>query len=256
MGIRLPASLCLIAHLWLGCGGGGPSDAEHYAAALGAADAARCGRVRAAATRDECLSAVAVALARARNAEGATAACAQLSSGSRWRDECHFSLADELGLVGSAAVQTCQQAGQYQQDCINHAAAREVEQRLLSQGPRHGQERETTQRMVGILKGYMSEGEAHRMAHSMTISWLARRDDGQVFRPESCGNFDANICTQVYILRARGGELYSRADASWRSRCDQPLTAAVAEQDAELPEFAPEMGEVVQRAWAVLCSEG
>ena len=225
------------------------TDAERYTAALSALSAEPCTHIDDRTLQAECLSAVSDGLLQQGRADEAGAACAAAGEG-RWRDECFFRLADEAGMVGEEARAMCPRAGRFADQCINHAAARDVEQTLLRQ-PRYGREKQTMNQMVGILAPYVGRQAALSMARSITVSWLARRDDAP-FSARTCGTLPAAFCLHVYAQRARSGA-DSSAPQPWQSRCSEPLSPAVA-AEAGLPPYEAEMQAVVSAAWTMLCS--
>lgn len=63
--------------------------------------------------------------------EGARSICVQASN-EKIRGECFFLVSDGYQLTGEQAMSMCAQADPFTEDCLRHAAARDVEQNIFS----------------------------------------------------------------------------------------------------------------------------
>lgn len=119
------ASALLIAILGCSRGSSPAQDAATYASVLASAgqdpegELARCAGLADEATRGDC--AAVVAIAAGRRTGDAAAWCDRVPAG-KWRDECTFQAAERALTSAGAqdANRLCQDAGQYQADCVIH----------------------------------------------------------------------------------------------------------------------------------------
>ena len=108
-----------------------PTDRERYVSTLGLdhdAAAPICARIDDPGLRGECLSHAATEVAP-RALDTALATCAGIDD-PVWSDECAFLVADVAALVGEPARSTCEAAGRFRDRCVQHAAHRELLDRV------------------------------------------------------------------------------------------------------------------------------
>ena len=185
--------------------------------------------------------------------EAAMVSCKAMPEG-KGRDECTFQVVDTARLTGDQAITLCQEAGQFQRDCVNHAASRDVEENILRYAGA-GNERIIQQQIYATARKYVGDNQAEIMSQDMSASWLARRwESNTPLTRTVCGNVGPDVCTKVYTLGARQGQRKNEnRDESWRSVCGSPLTVETAREHG-LPVWGPEMTPTVNNAWVMLCA--
>lgn len=226
------------------------SDETYLNRAIALGSASPCDRIAAAPLQTECRLAVAQSLAST-HLDEAIAVCTSVPT-EVWKDECVFLSIDEAGVVGEEAMAQCAVAGQYRQQCITHAAARDVERQVFAAAT-PGQERQAHERAEGVLRQYMSGGDARRMARTLVISWLATREPGQPFSARSCGNLRPEMCPEVYVRRAQGDGMRPPDDAPWRALCGAPLDSAEQAVRHGLPRWDASGAAMAAEGWQRLC---
>ena len=200
----------------------------------------------------ECGVGIAQQQAKTGRLDAASVTCAALPEG-KGRDECAFQVVDTARLTGQQAVTLCAVAGQFEKDCINHAASRDVEERILRYAGA-GNERVVLQQVYATLRKYTDDHRASIMSQDMVSRWLERRWEADAPMSRGvCGNIGPEVCSKVYVLRVVGSSGVIDRSASWRSACRSPISESLAQQQG-LPLWEPEMAPTVNSAWIMLCS--
>ena len=222
-----------------------------YTEALQAEDVAGCLSLSAP-LATECAVGIAQKQAQDRRLDAASATCSAMLEG-QGRDECAFQVVDTARLTGEEAVALCAVAGQFEKDCINHAASRDVEERILRYAG-YGNERVVLQQVYATLRKYTNDRMAGIMSQDMVARWLERRweADARLSRAV-CGSIGPDVCSKVYLLRVVGGSGVIDRSAEWRNACNQPISESLAQQNG-LPLWESEMAPTVNSAWIMLCS--
>ena len=215
-------------------------------AAVSAADPAACGAPGAAEPVDECVAQAARELAVQGRGEEARSACQGLAGGP-WRDECFFLVTDTLDLRGDEARRACQDAGQWRQQCVGHAMARDAHDIMAELGLGH--EDEATERIVQEVATYVGARQAEPRARAILADELAGRAEGALSALD-CGTAARDLCRDAYserVRRAAGGQ-----EARWRQACGRTVDRQRVEA-AGLPAWEPDMEPVALDAWKRLC---
>lgn len=200
----------------------------------------------------ECAVGIAQSQAKDSRIDAASQTCAAMAEG-QGRDECAFQVVDTARLTGQAAVSLCAVAGQFEKDCINHAASRDVEERILRYAGA-GNERIVLQQVFATLRKYTSDDQATIMSQDMVGRWLERRwEPGTPLSRTVCGSIGPDVCAKVYLLRVVGNSGMIDRSAPWRQACRSPISLEVA-QSYSLPTWEQQMGQTVNNAWVMLCS--
>ncbi len=222
-----------------------------YTAALTDEDVAGC-LALSEALSTECAVGIAQVQAKDSRIDAASQTCAAMAEG-QGRDECAFEVVDTARLTGQAAASLCAGAGQFEKDCINHAASRDVEERILRYAGA-GNERIVLQQVFATLRKYTSDDQATIMSQDMVGRWLERRwERGTPLIRSVCGSIGPDVCAKVYLLRVVGSSGMIDRSAPWREACRAPISIEVA-RSYSLPTWEREMGQTANNAWVMLCS--
>lgn len=181
-------------------------------------------------------------------------ACQQAVLGEKLTGECIFLISDERRLIGIEAQQMCQQAAPFSEDCLRHAAARDVEQHIFA----HVQQArpdpmKLLPRIHGVVRNYLEPQIAESMSRDMVLRFQASRMQ-DVFQPSDCVGLPLNMCAQIYILGSLGSREQWSANyqETWMTHCGQPLTATLA-QEWSWKGWTPSMDAAVQSAFQQIC---
>jgi hypothetical protein len=200
----------------------------------------------------ECAVGIAQQQASSGRLDAASQTCSAMAEG-QGRDECAFQVVDTARLTGQDAVTLCAVAGRFEKDCVNHAASRDVEERILRYAGA-GNERIVLQQVYATLRKYTSDDQATIMSQDMVGRWLERRwEPGAPLSRAVCGSIGPDVCAKVYLLRVVGNSGMIDRSAPWRSACRSPITAELAAANG-LPSWEPELGPTVKSAWVMLCA--
>ena len=180
-------------------------------------------------------------------------ACSLLTDRSL-KGECYFLVSDESKLTGDNAREVCRFAEPFSEDCLRHAAAREVEQSIFAtlENSQPNPMR-VLPRIHGVVRNYLPAEIAEPMARDMVLRFQASRI-GSDFDTADCLGLQSNLCSQVYILAALGSrEQWTKGfEEPWMLACGRDITV----QDAEgwsWPHWQGEMDAVVQNAMQQIC---
>ena len=179
--------------------------------------------------------------------------CTQLPKG-ELRGECAFLLSDGSELIGDLARMMCAVSAPFEEDCLRHAAAREVEQDILptlinvTPNPM-----KLLPRIHGVVRQYLPAEIAESMSRDMMIRFQASRVD-QTFDSESCTGLNPSICSQVYIVASLGsrGQWTEHFEEPWMDSCSRSITV----DDATAwnwKKWTLPMDAVVQQAHQQMC---
>ena len=166
----------------------------------------------------------------------------------KWKGECYFQLSDSGQFIGSQAIQLCSKAGPFSEDCLRHAAARDVELNVHLADLK--QAKSLLPRIYGIVKQYLMDSIAQPMARDMLVRMVATHLPSEPFSARFCDGLSPDTCTQIYIVRSLGSG--DQGDKSWASACEVPLSARTA-VELGLADYTKKMQSVVDRAWGQMC---
>jgi hypothetical protein len=168
-----------------------------------------------------------------------------------WRDECFFLIADVSRLEGDAAKQACSAAGQFRNQCVGHAIAREVSAVLNAMPP--GGEAEALVTLDAVIRRYIPGREREVRVRQIMAGHLADRAVDEPFSQVHCGTAPPMICQEAYIERVRNAERAAgRADGEWRRACGSTVSLERA-VSLDLPGWAPDFAGLSRAAWEQLC---
>jgi len=196
----------------------------------------------------EC-GATVIALMAEEDPNGALQACNQIKE-KKWRGECFFLISDNAGLIGDDARAVCALADPFVEDCLRHAAARDVEQSLYPT-INDNQPMKVMPRMYQLIREYLSEEIAQPMARDMIL----RRMGGTIttsFDENSCIGIPKDMCVQLYLVASLGSGRQWTGEEDWWKYCEQKLTVELAVSHGFLP-WSSQMEEVTSAAWKQLC---
>ena len=183
----------------------------------------------------------------------AIAVCQQLPEG-ELRGECAFLLSDGSELMGDVARTMCAVATPFEEDCLRHAAAREVETTILpTLSNVNPNPMKLLPRIHGVVRQYLPAEIAESMSRDMMIRFQASRVE-TLFDSESCTGLNPSICSQVYIVASLGsrGQWTEHFSEPWMASCSRDITV----EDATTwgwKQWTVSMEEVVQQAHQQLC---
>lgn len=220
------------------------NDAELYQMAIQQIEPMLCLELSDEEMRGECASAL---VASAPNHTDNERVCAALTS-EKWKGECHFQMSDAGQLIGEKAKQMCAKSGPFEEDCLRHAAARDVEMNVHLADLK--QAKSLLPRIYGTVKQYLLDSIAQPMARDMLVRMIASHQPNQPFSNRFCEGLTPDTCAQIYIIRSLGSGVQDRSQ--WESACGTPLTPKRA-SELSLALYLPEQQTVVDRAWKQLC---
>lgn len=180
--------------------------------------------------------------------------CQQAELGDKLTGECVFLISDERGLIGTEAQQVCQQTAPFTEDCLRHAAARDVEQNIFAHVQQARPEpMKLLPRIHGVVRTYLEPQIAESMSRDMVLRFQASRM-GPTFQPSDCTGLQPNMCAQVYILGSLGSreQWSANYEETWMTHCAQPLTPALA-QEWSWKGWDTSMDSMVQNAFQQIC---
>jgi len=168
-----------------------------------------------------------------------------------WRDECFFLIADISRLEGEAAKQACSAAGQFRNQCVGHAIAREVS--AVLNAAERGQEEATLAALDVVVRRYIPGQERRGRVRQIMAGHLADRDPEQPFSLATCGTAPEMICQEAYVERVRNAERAAgRTDGEWRRACGSHVTVQRA-VSLGLPGWSHDFSGLARAAWEQLC---
>ena len=228
--------------LWVACSP--KSDSELYTLALSKQNPALCLEILNGDVQGDCMTAVIEAAPSSTENESF---CARLES-EKWKGECHFQLSDANLLVGEKAKVMCQKAGEFSEDCLRHAAARDVEQHIHLAELKQAQN--LLPRIYGIVKNYLVDSIAQPMARDMLVRMVAAYQPNTPFSAEYCRGLTPDTCVQIYIVRSLGSG--QQDDTAWRGACGSEMTPRLA-VSLGWANYHPAQQSVVNKAWRQVC---
>ena len=181
-------------------------------------------------------------------------ACQQAELGDKLTGECVFLISDERGLIGGDAQQICQQATPFTEDCLRHAAARDVEKNIFAQVQQARPDpMKLLPRIHGVVRNYLEPQIAESMSRDMVLRFQAARMQ-EVFQSSDCVGLQPNMCAQVYILASLGSreQWSANYEESWMKHCGQSLTPTLA-QEWGWKRWEASMDASVQSAFMQIC---
>ncbi|MFT5683950.1 MAG: hypothetical protein ACI8RZ_004882 [Myxococcota bacterium] len=213
-------------------------------------DPARCAAIPDASLAGECASLTARELAQDGQTDAALATCQGMAAGG-WRDECFFLISDVSGLSGDAAKQACAAAGQFRNQCVGHAIAREVSAVLNATEP--GKEAEAYTQLDVVVQRYIPGREREGKIRQIMAGYLADRSPDKPFSQAHCGSAPQMICQEAYIERMRNSERAAgRSDGEWRRACGTHVSLERA-VSLGLPGWTPDFAGLARASWEQLC---
>ena len=170
------------------------------------------------------------------------------------RGECFFLISDSYQLIGTQARTLCTAAEPYTEDCLRHAAARDVEQNIFSTLTHASpQPMKLMPRIYGVVQQYLPAQVAESMSRDMMIRFQASKVSDS-FSREACTGLNPSICAQVYIIASLGSRDQWSAyfEEPWMKACGNKLTVSSASEWG-WKSWTPTMDTVVQQAYLQLC---
>ena len=169
------------------------------------------------------------------------------------RGECAFLISDEAKLIGEMAREVCQFATPFQEDCLRHAAGREVDSQILAKLVNSPQPLKLMPRIHGVVRQYLPPEIAEPMSREMMIRFQASQVT-TLFEPNVCEGLEPGVCAQVYIVASMDarGQWSEHLREPWMEACGETLTTQQA-MDWGWKVWSPTMETVVQLAYQQLC---
>ncbi len=172
----------------------------------------------------------------------------------RLKGECAFLFSDEGKLTGELARNMCAAATPFEEDCLRHAAARDVEQniypnlKLANPTPM-----KVVPRIFGVVSQYLPSEIAEPMSRDMMIRLQASKIEGS-FDISDCNGLTPSLCAQVYIVASLGsrGQWSEHVEEPWMSHCG---TVLLVEKATEWgwKSWTNDVDATVQTAYQQLC---
>lgn len=190
----------------------------------------------------------------ASSVEGALSLCEQVSN-DKIRGECVFLISDGYQLIGEQAMSMCAKAIPFTEDCLRHAAARDVERNIFSTLTHATPPpMKLMPRIYGTVQRYLPAQISESMSRDMMIRFQASKVEDS-FSSAACIGLTPAICAQVYIVASLGSrDQWSQyVEEPWMQECGTQLTNARA-ADWGWKTWEPSMERSVQRAYSQLCS--
>ncbi len=172
----------------------------------------------------------------------------------RLAGECAFLFSDEGKLTGELARTMCAAATPFEEDCLRHAAARDVEQniypdlRLSNPAPM-----KLVPRIFGVVSQYLPSEIAEPMSRDMMIRLQASKIQG-AFDANDCAGLTPSLCAQVYIVGSLGsrGQWSEHVEEPWMKQCGTVLTPDTASEWGWMA-WTSDVDATVQTAYGQLC---
>ena len=171
----------------------------------------------------------------------------------KWRGECFFLVSDIGELIGEDAKSVCQIADPFSEDCLRHAAARDVEVHLLS-SINHKDPMKLMSSIDRTVQQYLPQSVSQPMARDMMLRWKVSKMSSP-FKKEHCDGLPPEMCAQLYLLASLGTGSQWTGQEDWWSECGAPLTLSRAVRHSFWA-WEQDVGPVVAAAWQQLCTAG
>jgi len=173
----------------------------------------------------------------------------------KWRGECFFLLSDNLQAISEEGKRLCGMAAPFQEDCLRHVAARDVELNLFPLlAHNNAPPMKVMPRIYSIVQHYLPAEIAQPMARDMLLRRYA-----SVLQPPfsraSCQGMDPDMCSQLYIIASLGGTQQWNGSEPWFEYCGQSLNAEIVNTLSWVP-FTSDAQETVDRAFKQICQAG
>lgn len=194
-----------------------------------------------------------VAIQQLSGVEEGPSLCAQVSD-NKMRGECFFLLSDGYQLIGEDAISMCAEAEPFTEDCLRHAAARDVEVSIFSTLTHATPEpMKLMPRIYGTVQRYLPAQISESMSRDMMIRFQASRV-GDTFDRDACTGLNPSICAQVYIVASLGSrdQWSEYVEEPWMRSCGNQLTQTSAAKWGWKP-WVPSMETTIQQAYRQLC---
>lgn len=178
-----------------------------------------------------------------------------------WRGECYFLFADQHQIYGAMARDICDHAEDFQEDCLRHAGAREVENELFPYMQNTRVEpMKLMPKVYGILANYLPDSITKPMARDMVVRYMADQV-GERFTADACRGLDDNFCAQIYIVGnlGTGAQWVSGEGQAWMLDCQGEQAFLLASNRTELAKqwkwkpWDASLDAVVVKAYTQLC---
>ena len=171
----------------------------------------------------------------------------------KWRGECFFLVSDIGELVGDDAIAVCQIAEPFSEDCLRHAAARDVEVNLFT-STGHKEPMKLMSAIERKLQRYLPLSISQPMARDMMLRWKVSTISPP-FSRQHCEGLPTDMCAQLYLLASLGTGAQWTGQEGWWSECGRPLTPSQAEQYSFWG-WEPDVEQTVAMSWQQLCTAG
>ena len=198
----------------------------------------------------ECLSSAVLEIG---DVNKASSMCSKLND-EQMRGECLFLVSDGYQLIGEQAMTLCDASEPYTEDCLRHAAARDVEQNIFPTLTHASpQPMKLMPRIYGVVQQYLPEQVAESMSRDMMIRFQASKV-GESFTSESCIGLNPSICAQVYIIASLGSrdQWSTYFEEPWMQACGSKLSVSSAVEWG-WKSWTPTIDTVVQQAYQQIC---
>lgn len=170
----------------------------------------------------------------------------------KWRGECYFLLSDVSRAIKAEGKRLCSLAQPFQEDCLRHVAARDVEQNLYPVlVNRNAKPMKVMPRIYGIVQEYLPAEIAQPMARDMLLRKYATEIKAP-FTKASCQGMEPDMCSQFYIVCSLGGDQQWTGSEAWFAYCDQQISPELARSFSWLM-FTADAQEIVQRSFEQIC---
>lgn len=170
----------------------------------------------------------------------------------KWKGECYFLLSDQSGAIKSEGQRLCGLAEPFEEDCLRHVAARDVEINLYPiLVNKNASPMKVMPRIYGVIKAYLPQQIAEPMARDMLLRKYAQ-DIQSPFSQESCQGMGADMCSQLYIIASMGETQQWNGTEAWFQYCDQKITVELAKSFSWLV-FTADAQDTVERSFRQIC---
>jgi hypothetical protein len=170
---------------------------------------------------------------------------------SKWRGECFFLVSDTAQLIGDDARSVCKLSSPFEEDCLRHAAARDVEQNLYTI-INNQQPMKLMPRIYDVLKTYLDEKVAQPMARDMLLRYLSS-EITPPFVSDSCSEIPNDMCVQLFIISSFGSAGQWSGKEYWWKHCGKQITKESGKEIGFM-DWHEDMSSIVSKAWMQMCN--
>ena len=170
----------------------------------------------------------------------------------KWKGECYFLLSDQSGAIKLEGQRLCGLAEPFEEDCLRHVAARDVEINLYPiLVNKNASPMKVMPRIYGVIQVYLPQQIAEPMARDMLLRKYAQ-DIQSPFSQDSCLGMGADMCSQLYIIASMGETQKWNGTEAWFQYCDQKITVELAKSFSWLV-FTADAQDIVERSFRQIC---